>query len=180
MTGYLEGGFKVCVSGLKITKFVRVLSCLICIGAGLFLASCDINSDPVSQSEKTPIATVKPDDLSHLFPSKGRERVELVERNLLGKDYLPGGNLVEYTKKGVRFQQFLIKTSTPEKAMFLMIDLKNDLENAKFIPHLGGYFGSDGGGSVLVMQRGRSLAGVVGLPEIDADNVLREFAQRLD
>ena len=155
-----------CVSGLKITKFVRVLSCLICIGAGLFLASCDINSDPVSQSEKTPIATVKPDDLRHLFPSKGRVRVELVERNLLGKDYLPGGNLVEYTKKGVRFQQFLIKTSTPE--------------NAKFIPHLGGYFGSDGGGSVLVMQRGRSLAGVVGLPEIDADNVLREFAQRLD
>lgn len=168
------------ISILKRTTFALILNCLICIGAGFFLTSCDINSDQVPHSEKAPITTTKPDDLSHLFSSKGREGVELVERNLLGKDYLPGGNLVEYKKEDVRFQQFLIRASTPEKAMFFMIDLKNDLKNAKFIPHLGGYFGSDRGSPILVMQRGRSLAGVVGLPEIDADNVLREFAQRLD
>lgn len=168
------------IGNLMEARFVIIWSCLICIGVGSFSTACDINSDQVSHSSTAPISAAKPDDLSHLFSSSGREKVELVDGNLLGKDYLPGGNLVEYRKQGVRFQQFLIRASTPGKAMFLMMDLKNDLVNTKFVPHLGGYFGLDGSNPVLVMQRGRSLAGVVGLPERDADNILREFAQRLD
>ena len=87
------------ISNLKEATFVKILSCLICISADLFLTSCDINSGQVPYSEKAPIATAKPDDLSHLFSFKGRERVELVERNLLGKDYLPGGKWPTYYSK---------------------------------------------------------------------------------
>ena len=149
-------------------------------GLLLFAAGCSIPSDKASEPKKAPPPVVKPDDVGHLFSRDGREKMELVDNHLLGKAYLPGGNLAEYKRRGREYRQFLARASTPEKAMFLMMDFKDDLKDAKFVPHLGGYFGLDGETPVLILQRGHSLAGVVGLPEQEADQVLREFAPRLD
>ena len=149
-------------------------------GLLVFAAACGIPSDQAAKPKKAPPPFAKPDDLGHLFSLDGREKIELVDNHLLGKDYLPGGNLAEYKRKGRSYRQFLVRASTPDKAMFLMMDFKGDLKDAKFVPHLGGYFGLDGETPVLVLQRGHSLAGVAGLPEQEADNVLREFAPRLD
>ena len=60
------------------------------------------------------------------------------------------------------------------------MDFRNDLTDPKYIAYMGGYFGHDGDQPVLVFQKGRSLAGVIGLPEKEADMAVRVFAARLD
>ena len=152
----------------------------ICTTLFLLTVACNSNSDQTMVFDHVSPPMSKPDDMSYLFSLAGQEKIELVENNLLGKEYLPGGNLAQYKRDGLHYQQFLIRAATPEKSIFLMMDFKNSLENARFIPHLGGYFGLDGKIPVLIIQRGHTLAGVVGLPEKDADNIIREFAPRLD
>src|SRR5437867_10813722 len=80
-------------------------------------------------------------DESRRFPSKDRVRIELVEQKLLGKDFMPGGNLAEYSRNGKTYQQFLVRAASPEKAALLMFDFQNTLRTPKFIAHMRGYFG---------------------------------------
>jgi hypothetical protein len=53
------------------------------------------------------------------------------------------------------------------------------LADAKFLPSFGGYFGMDGETPWFVFVKGRYLAGVVGLPQEEADLVARELAARI-
>ena len=152
----------------------------ICAALFLLTVACNRDSDQVMVPNQISPPISKPDDMSHLFSLTGQESIELVDDNLLGKEYFPGGNVAQYKRDGLHYQQFLIRSATPEKSTFLMMDFKNSLENARFVPHLGGYFGLDGKTPVLIIQRGHSLAGVVGLPKETADNIMREFAPRLD
>ena len=145
------------------------------------LAACGGQPEaPAEQAEKAAPVVPKPPDESRRFPADGRVKVDLVDANLLGKHYLPGGNLAEYERNGKKFRMFLAAAESPDAAAFLMLDFKNDLSDAKYVSHMGGYFGRDGEEPVFVLQKGKYLAGVVGLDEKEADLTARELASRLD
>ena len=106
--------------------------------------------------------------------------MRLVENHVLDKDFLPAGNVAEYRRKGKTFQQFLVRAKSPEAAALLLFDFKGHLRDAKFLPHMGGYFGMDGATPVYMFQKASFLAGFVGLAEKNAEPLARQFAARLD
>ena len=65
-------------------------------------------------------------------------------------------------------------------AAFLLLDWKKALTGAHLLPSFGGYFGQDAGKPVFVFTKGAWIAGVVGLPEKDADREARGLAARLN
>lgn len=147
------------------------------LALGVVLAGC---SGPQPPPKKIVPAAVKVSDERWRFPSQDQVKIELVDRKLLGKDFLPGGNLAEYQRKGKVYQQFLIRASTPDKAAFLLLDFKNILADSKFVPHMGAFYGRDGDQPVYVLQKGVWLAGYVGLTDKEAEPLAREFAARLN
>jgi hypothetical protein len=152
-----------------------------CILAIVLLSACAATKEaPPLTVEKKAAAVVKPPDESRRFPSTNQVKIEIVDNHLLGKDFLPGGNLADYEREGKKYQQFLITAGSPDQATFLMMDFKGQLRDAKFIGHFGGYFGLDGETPVLMFPRNNFLAGIVGLPQEEADLVARDFAARLN
>ncbi len=142
------------------------------------LSGCGVPSEqPPPKKAAEPVSA--PSDESHRFPSQDRVKAEIVNDHLLGKDFLPGGNLAEYTRAGKTYQLFLIEAKSPRAAALLMNDHQKTLSNAKFIAHMGGYFGLDGDQPVYIFAKGKWLAGLVGLPQEKADLIAREFAARL-
>lgn len=144
----------------------------------VLLAGCGEAPAPAA---KQPPASTPPTDEARRFPAENRVKIELVPDHLLGKAFLPGGNLAEYKlpKGGKPYQQFLVGTGTPAKASYLLLDYKNDLQSPKYMAHIGGYFGSDGPQPVYVFAKGRFLAGFVGLTEAEAEPMARRFAVAL-
>jgi hypothetical protein len=147
------------------------------LALGTVLAGCSEQQPP---PKKIVPAAVKVSDESRRFPSKDQVKIELVNQKLLGKDFLPGGNLAEYKLKRKTYQQFLIRAQTPDKAAFLLLDFKNVLADAKFVPHMGAFYGRDGDKPVYVLQKAVWLAGYVGLTDKEAEPLAREFAARLN
>jgi len=149
------------------------------LGVLILLPHCSVpTEEPAAKSAEPAPAPVA--DESRRFPMQDRVTVDIVADNLLGKDFLPGGNLAEYARDGQTYQQFLMETQSGETAALLMFDYKNALADAKYLPHMGGYFGSDGGQPVYVFAKEKWVAGIVGLPQEEADLVAREFAARLN
>jgi len=134
-----------------------------------------------NESEEAPVAVEapKPPDESRRFPRDGQTKMELVDDNLLGKDYLPGGNLATYEKDGKTYQLFLIVTKDPNAAGNLAYDAKEKLTDAKFVASFGGYFGMDGETPWFIFPKTNHLLGIVGLPQEEADMVGRDFAARV-
>lgn len=124
-------------------------------------------------------AKPKPPDESRRFAKDGRVSMELVEDELMDKDYLPGGNLASYEKGGQEWRQFLIVTGSPDDAALLAFEIKGKLAAAKFVPHFGGHFGMDGETPWFIFPKDKYVAGIVGLPEEEADRIAREFAARI-
>ena len=149
-------------------------------GALAVLFGC--GSPPPKETAQNAAATasVKPPDESRRFPLADQVSMRLVDDHVLGKDFLPGGNVAEYRRKGKTYQQFLVRAKSPEAAALLLFDFKGHLRDAKFLPHMGGYFGLDGATPVYILQKGAFLAGFVGLAEKDADLLARQFAARLN
>lgn len=152
--------------------------------AALAFASCS-STPPKSAGSNAPPAqkrpsVPKPADETRRFPPAGRQSVQVEESQLLGKDFLPGGNLARYRKGPAQFEMFLILTAAPNDAAILLFDYKNKLESAKFVAHFGGYFGKDAGTDTFLFARGSWLAGIRGLPQDQADALARDFAARLD
>lgn len=142
----------------------------------LVLAGCSSPPPtPVVQS-----ATPKPPDESRRFPLADQVNIQLVGRKLLGKDFLPGGNLAEYRHGKKTWSQFLVHGSSTQAAALLLFDFKGTLSDARYLAHMGGYFGYDGTKPVYIFQKCPYLAGFTGLPEKDADPLARQFAARLD
>jgi hypothetical protein len=136
-------------------------------------------SAPLQETAPAP-APAKPRDESRRFPMADRVSMQLVENHVLGKDFLPGGNVAEYRRKAKTYQLFLIRSKSAEDAALLLFDFKGHLSNAKYLAHMGGYFGLDGSAPVYLFEKGSFLAGFVGLAEEDADPLARQFAARLD
>jgi hypothetical protein len=150
--------------------------------AALMAMLCACGSAPPEehpQSAPAPAAP-KPMDEGRRFPMADRVSVHLVDDHVLGKDYLPGGNVAEYRRKGRTYQEFLVHSQSAKAAALLLFDFKGHLREAKYLAHMGGYFGIDGTTPVYMFQKGVFLAGLLGLPEKEADPLARQFAARLD
>ncbi len=145
----------------------------------LALAGCGENA-PAPQPAPKQAAAPKPTDEGRRFPLEDQVSIELVNDKLLGKDFLPGGNLAQYKHKGKTYKQFLVHAKSPEDAAILLISFKGVLRDSKYLAHMGGYFGLDGDQPVYVFPKKSFLAGFVGLPEKDADVLARQFAAHLD
>jgi hypothetical protein len=148
--------------------------------AGVLAACGGQTQAPAERATQAAPAVPTPPDESRRFPAEGRVKVDLIDVNLLGKPHRPGGNLAAYARNGKQFRLFRAVGASPDAAAFPMLDFNNVLAVAKYVIHMGGYFGRDGEEPVFVLQKGKYLAGVVGLDEKEADLTARELASRLD
>ena len=105
--------------------------------------------------------------------------MQLVPEHLLGKAFMPGGNLADYKTPAGEYQMLLAKMPDSQKAAFLLLDWKAAMPQAKYLASMGGYFGMDQGKPVYVFAKGPFLAGFVGLSEEKADPEARRLAAKL-
>ncbi|HCC55735.1 MAG TPA: hypothetical protein DEQ47_00445 [Solibacterales bacterium] len=148
-------------------KTATILFCL--------LAAC-------SQPREAPRAAVQvpPPDLRQKFPLQNQVSMQLVPDHVLGKSFMPGGNLAEYKHGAQQYRVFLIRADDAQKAAFLLVDWRNALSQPQYLANMGGFFGQDAGTPVYVFSKGPYVAGWVGLPQTDADRLARQFATRLN
>ena len=148
----------------------------------VLFAACDIPSDAPKEPkmDNAPPLIQKPSDETRRFPLQDRIRVEIIDDQILGKEFLPGGNLAFYDRNGKNWRQFLVQADSATAAALLLNDYRASMTEPKYLAHMGGYFGKDGNDDVLVLQKGRWVMGVVGLPEEDADIAARGSAAWLD
>ena len=104
----------------------------------------------------------------------------VVEKQLLGKPFMPGGTLAQYKKGRAEFDLFISKMASPTEAALLLPDWKKVLPDAKYEASFGGYYGHDAGRPIFVFAKGSWIAGVAGLPEKEADAEARKLAKVLD
>ncbi len=149
-----------------------------CLLGMVWLASCGSEPPKIAVKPKVDPAPA-PVDEPRKFPKAGLLSVKLVPQELMGKDFMPGGNLGEYKQGSQTYRLFLAKAFTPDRAAILLLDYKNQLRDAKFVPTFGGYFGTDAGTPVFIFTKNTYLLGIVGLQEKEADSVARTFAGRV-
>jgi len=126
-----------------------------------------------------PTAHEPPKDLATKLPLAGQTKMQLVRDHLLGKDFMPGGNLADYKTKDGEYQLFLVEAPDAKAAGFMLLDWKNAIPDAKYLAHMGGYYCLDQGKPLYIFAKGPYLAGLVGLTEDKADPEARRFAARL-
>jgi len=144
----------------------------------MVLAGC---SSPSTETPK-PAAAVKhpaPTDESRKMPIENRVSSNIVEDHMLDRQWLPGGTLAHYKNGAREWDLVLLRANSPAAAAHWLLDYKKELDGAKVIPSFGGFFGSDKGRPVFMFTKGSWLAGVIGLPESEADAVARVFASRI-
>lgn len=134
--------------------------------------------DEKAAAPKAP-AHAPPEDLGTKLPLAGQTKSQLVPDHLLGKDFMPGGNLADYKTAAGEYQIFLLKMADAQKAAFLLLDWKTAMPEARYLPSMGGYFGTDQGKPLYVFAKGPYVAGFVGLSEEKADPEARRLAAKL-
>jgi hypothetical protein len=147
----------------------------------ILLSSCDSKPSAAPKSEAVkPAGAAKPSDESRRFTKVHLVDTVVVEKQLLGKSFMPGGTLAQYKKGRTEFEMFVAKMSSPTEAALVLPDWKKALTNAKYVPSFGGYYGHDAGRPIFVFTKGAWIAGVAGLSEKDADVEARKLAKALD
>ncbi len=146
----------------------------------ILLSSCESKpaEAPVVAAPKD--ATPKPADESRRFTKVHLVDTIVVEKQLLGKPFMPGGTLAQYKKGRTDFDMFIAKMASPTEAALVLPDWKKALPDAKYIASFGGYYGHDAGRPIFVFTKGVWIAGVAGLSEKDADVEARKLAKALD
>ncbi len=144
--------------------------------AAVALAGCA--SAPPKKAEAPPPPPVKDD--TALLLSANRTSAKVVPDHLLGNSALPGGTVGEYEAAGLKYQLFIVETTSAQDAAILLLDMKATLHEPAYISWMGGYFGTDANGPVYVFTKGKYLAGVTGLAEDRADPIARQLALQLN
>ena len=121
----------------------------------------------------------KPADESRFLPKTGLVESHVVDTPLLGKSFMPGGTMGHYKVGKQEFDMFVAKLPSAQDAAFLLPDWSKALANSALVPSFGGYFGDNGGKPVFVFPKGSWIAGVVGLPQKEADTQARALAGML-
>ena len=152
------------------------------LGCVLLVAGCGSAPETKKEAEAQKPAPKPPlpFDETMKFPPKDRVEVKVFPAPLLGKTFLPGGNIAHYQHGKKEWDLFLVKSSGPDTAALLLLDYKNQMTDTHVVAHFGGFAGTDGDKPAFVFAKGVWLAGVRGLPEKEADRVAREFAARFN
>lgn len=152
--------------------------------AGLCLPFCALLLGACSSSAPQPVphvdiqvAPVK--DRTSLLPLNGRTGTHTVPDHLMDVAKLPGGTVGDYEAGSSKYQMFIAEADNNQKAAFLLLDLKGAMQNAEYIPYMGGYSGTLNSQPAFVFAKLQYLAGVVGLPKDKADPLARQLAARL-
>ncbi len=103
-----------------------------------------------------------------------------MDKELMGKPFMPGGTLARYKKGKKQYEMFAAKLPTATDAAILLLDWRKALTGSKLVPAFGGYFGQDAGRPVFVFSKGAWIAGIAGLPEKEADLEARTLAAHLN
>jgi hypothetical protein len=143
------------------------------------LISCsDTKPAPAAPAKKA--EAPKPMDESFRFPKANLVDTKVIDTQLMGKSFMPGGTLAHYKKGAREYQMFVAKLPTATDAAIMLPDWRTALTDPKLIPSFGGYFGLDAGRPVFVFSKGAWIAGIAGLPEKDADTQARILAAQLN
>jgi hypothetical protein len=166
------------------TKLVLIVTSI----AAVILVSCGGDTQPAASSApakpaESPRVAEKPADESHRFPTANLVGTEVVDHQLMGKAFMPGGTIAHYKRGKIEYDLFAAHLADANAAALLLPDWRKALSDgktaAKLVPSFGGYFGSDAGRPVFVFSKGPWIAGVAGLPLKDADAEARTLAARL-
>jgi len=152
----------------------------LCVVAALALAGCGSEPKAASPAAAKKAEAPKPADETRRFPKTHFVDSKVVERELMGKTFMPGGTIASYKNGAKQYELFLATAGSAGQAAILLPDWQKALMNAKLIPSFGGYFGMDGARPIFVFSKGAWIAGVAGLGEKDADAVARTFAGMLN
>ena len=139
------------------------------------LAACSEPPKPAAEAPRPP----RPMDEARRFPMMNRVSADVVETPIMGKAFLPAGNVAKYKDNKSEWELFVYKAASEGEAGTKLLDYKNSLAEPKFVAHFGGYFGLDAGKPVFLFSKGKYVAGVVGLPLDRADALARDFAARI-
>jgi hypothetical protein len=156
------------LTGICVLVFVLVLA--------IAFTGC---SDAPKPAPKQVVA-IKVIDDTRKFPIADLVDTKVVERELMGKAFMPGGTIAHYKKGKVEYDMFVARMADANTAAITLPDWRKALTDSKLIPSFGGYFGSDAGRPVFVFSKNAWIAGVAGLNEKEADAVARTLASRLD
>jgi hypothetical protein len=152
-------------------------TCVLSVTAVLLLTSCGSQPKP---EPVTKVETPKPADESARFVTANLVETKVVDKELMGKPFMPGGTLARYKKGKKEYEMFVVKLATATDAAILLPDWRKALTDSKLVPSFGGYFGIDAGRPVFVFSKGAWIAGIAGLPEKEADAEARILAARLN
>ena len=144
----------------------------------LLLLAC--GQAPAPEAAQVPEPAPPPRDQSYRFPKEGLVLTSIAAEHILDKDFLPPGNVAEYSRGGKTYTLFLINEAGEEKATMLAFDIKGHLTDPTFLADFGGYFGTLDGEPWFLFPRRGVVAGIVGLPQEEAHEVGRMFAGQLE
>lgn len=156
-------------------------STLFVVACAALLVSCGSESKtPAPAEAPKKAAAPRPMDESRRFPQANLIDAKVVDKELMGKPFMPGGTLAHFKKGKAEYDMFVAKLPTALDAAILLPDWSKALAGSKLVPSFGGYFGQDGSRPVFVFSKGAWIAGIAGLPEKEADLEARTLAGRLN
>jgi hypothetical protein len=161
---------------------MRKLSVLLEIVPAVLLVSCggeQKTAAPVEQAAKK-APPPKPADETRHIPKTNLVDSKVIPAALMEKSFMPGGTLGHYKNGKTEYDIFVARMPSAVDAAVLLPDWRKTLTDSKLVPSFGGYFGADAGRPVFVFTRDFWIAGIVGLPEKQADLVARSLAPMLN
>lgn len=153
------------------------ISLLLVVAFAALWTGCGADSKPAAAPVAEKKLVARPADESRRFPRTNLVDTKVVDTEIMGKTFMPGGTIAHYKKGAVEYDMFLARTSD---AALLLPDWNKALAGSKLVPSFGGYFGQDGGRPVFVFSKGSWIAGIAGLSEKDADAEARILATRIE
>lgn len=144
------------------------------------LAGCGSSPEPAARTEVPPATALAPaKDLTGLLPYAGQVSAKVVPDHIFDEPKLPGGTVGDYAVGSRKYQLIVVGSDNAQDAALLLLDIKGTLRNPEYLPNFGGYFGTLGTQPVFVFAKLQYVAGVVGLPQKDAEPIARILAARL-
>jgi hypothetical protein len=148
---------------------------------GLLLTSC--GPEPAPPAPKK-VEAPKPVDDSSRFPTAHLVDTKIIDRQLMGKAFMPGGTIAHYKNGKREYDMFVARVKDGNAAALMLPDWRTALADAKLVASFGGYFGTDAGRPVFVFSKAGAscgwIAGIAGLDQAAADAQARVLASRLN
>jgi hypothetical protein len=146
---------------------------------GCLMISCSSEPKREVPETVTRAPAPKPADETRRFPKANLVNTTVIDTELMGKSFMPGGTLATYRKGKTEYTMFIAKLPSATDAAILLSDWRKVLRDAKLVPSFGGYFGQDGSEPLFVFTKGAWVAGIRGLPQAEADLQARTLAGQL-